>query len=80
LALDSIHSAINLLEARASLSVDNSVARIEQIQLADWTARDEMQNDLPKVDPVAMAVELDRLRALKARGLDVQWQVGGCDI
>jgi hypothetical protein len=80
LDLDSIHSAINLLEARASLSVDNSVARIEQIQLADWTARDEMQNDLPKVDPVAMAVELDRLRALKARGLDVQWQVGGCDI
>ncbi|KAJ7229536.1 hypothetical protein B0H12DRAFT_1077448 [Mycena haematopus] len=78
--LNSIRSAIALLEARATVATGLGVARLAQATIADWTDWDVVERDLKKVDPVAMGVELERLRALKAQGMDVRWQVGGYDV
>jgi hypothetical protein len=45
------------------------------VKLADWTKRLEMDPNLPTVDVWAMEVELARLRALRAKAIDVQWGV-----
>ncbi|KAF7353510.1 F-box domain-containing protein [Mycena sanguinolenta] len=66
--IDSVRSAIALLEARSTAMA--GVARIERVRLADWT----------NWDSVAMAMELQRLRALKTQGMDVQWMVRGHDL
>jgi hypothetical protein len=73
-ALESIRSAITLVEARAAESAENGVARLQRVKLADWTAWDAVERDLPRVDLVTMDMELNRLRELKAHGMHVQWQ------
>ncbi|KAJ6461720.1 hypothetical protein C8R45DRAFT_1108477 [Mycena sanguinolenta] len=61
--IDSVRSAIGLLEARTTTTT--GVARLGHVRFADWTDWD-VDRDLSKPDPEAMAVELQRLRALKA--------------
>ncbi|KAJ7871895.1 hypothetical protein B0H14DRAFT_2723371 [Mycena olivaceomarginata] len=46
-ALESIRSAITLVEARAAESAENGVARLQRVKLADWTAWDAVERDLP---------------------------------
>ncbi|KAJ6461724.1 hypothetical protein C8R45DRAFT_1220689 [Mycena sanguinolenta] len=77
-SIDSVRSAIALLEVR--ITPTTGVARLAHVTLADWTDWDEVDKDLSKVDPAAMTVELQRLRALKAQGMDVHWMVGGHDV
>ncbi|KAF7353454.1 F-box domain-containing protein [Mycena sanguinolenta] len=66
--IDSVRSAIAFLEARTTTTT--GVARIAQVRFADWT----------NWDPVAMAMELQRLRALVAQGMDVQWMARRYDL
>ncbi|KAF7353508.1 F-box domain-containing protein [Mycena sanguinolenta] len=76
--IDSVRSAIALLEARTTATT--GIARLAQVTFADWTDWDQVDRDLNKADPVAMAVELQRLRALEAQGMDVHWMVGRHDV
>ncbi|KAF7353450.1 F-box domain-containing protein [Mycena sanguinolenta] len=66
--IDSVRSAIALLEARSTATT--GVARIAQVRFTDWTS----------LGPGAMAMELQRLRALKTQGMDVQWMVREHDL
>ncbi|KAJ6449204.1 hypothetical protein C8R45DRAFT_947547 [Mycena sanguinolenta] len=76
--IDSVRPVIALLEAR--ITPTTGVARLGHVILADCTDWDEVDKDLSKADPEAMAVELQRLRALKAQGMDVHWMVRGHDM
>ncbi|KAF7353513.1 F-box domain-containing protein [Mycena sanguinolenta] len=77
-AIDLVRSAIALLEARTTATT--GVARIAQVRFVDLTGWDQVDRYPSNVDPAVLAVELQRLCALKAGGMDVQWTVGGHDL
>ncbi|KAF7352073.1 F-box domain-containing protein [Mycena venus] len=79
-SIESVRSAIALLETRAAVSPDAGVACLARVVLADWTDWDEVEHDLPAIDQAVMERELDRLRALKAQGMNVRWEVKGYDM
>ncbi|KAJ6578130.1 hypothetical protein B0H19DRAFT_576156 [Mycena capillaripes] len=80
-AIESVRAAVDLLEARSTATA--STVRIKHADLADWTQwnEDEGKFKFPKMDPIELNVELDRLRELKARrDMDIRWQRKGIDL
>jgi hypothetical protein len=82
LAVETVRSAVALLEARAAVRKDTGVelARPVHVRLTDWTQLDDGERTLSEADPLAMGVELERLRALRAQGIDIQLKVKGYDV
>ncbi|KAJ7369068.1 hypothetical protein DFH08DRAFT_833085 [Mycena albidolilacea] len=82
LAVETVRSAVALLEARATVCKDTGVelARPVHVRLTDCTQLDDGKRTLSEADPLAMGVELERLRALRAEGMDIQLKVKGYDV